>query len=261
MDSNGNGTLDFEEFTKACVDFRIKCSEDEIRSVFSVFDVNGDGSISFEEFMNALLGPLSEYRVRLIAEAFKKLDENGNGSLEIGEVKEKFDPSRHPEVKSGQKSVEEARYEFYDLFQTHHGVANDFRPDKGVSMEEFLQYHQFVSALIDNDGYFKLFIVGVWNMDLVDTNQANSPVKIAGKHPDIYGKNAKENWKMDMHKSLFGKLDPSPMKNHVDDQRAKRQNEYNKPEVENGMTAAGVGNWKNLNKAGNIQAEKDIPTY
>ena len=98
-------------------------------------------------------------------------------------------------------------------------------------------------------------------MDVVQTNGGSSPTKIAGKVPDVYGKNAKENWKMDMHKSLFGKLDNSPMKDHSTDQHAKKQREFQPKEVESGMTAAGVGNWKNLNKAGNIQAEKDIPTY
>jgi hypothetical protein len=115
--------------------------------------------------------------------------------------------------------------------------------------------------VIDDDQYFKIFLVGVWNMDLVNPDQQSSPIRIAGAHPDVYGKNAKENWKMDMHKSLFGKLDSSPMKNHVDDVRARRQNEYQKPEVESAMPAAGVGNWKNLNKAGGIQSEKDIPAY
>lgn len=66
---------------------------------------------------------------------------------------------------------------------------------------------------------------------------------------------------MDMHKSLFGKLDSSPMKNHVDDVRAKRQVTHQKPEVENNMQAAGVGNWKNLSKAGNVSSEQDVPTY
>jgi len=47
------------------------------------------------------LGPMSEFRTRLVQEAFQKLDSNKNGTLEIGEIKEKFDPSRHPEVKSG----------------------------------------------------------------------------------------------------------------------------------------------------------------
>jgi len=43
--------------------------------------------------------------------------------LEIDEVKESFEASRHPEVKSGSKTVEECRFEFFDLFQTHHSVA------------------------------------------------------------------------------------------------------------------------------------------
>jgi len=91
-------------------------------------------------------------------------------------------------------------------------------------------------------------------MDLVDTNQQSSPIKIAGQHPDIYGKNAKENWKMDMHKSLFGKLDNSPMKNHVDDVRAQKKVQYQKTEIEHDMGAAGVGNWKQLDKAGNVSS-------
>jgi hypothetical protein len=52
----------------------------------------------------------------LVAQAFKKLDANGNGVLEIDEVKQKFDPSRHPDVKAGAKTLEECRYEFFDLF-------------------------------------------------------------------------------------------------------------------------------------------------
>jgi hypothetical protein len=36
--------------------------------------------------------------------------------LETDEVKLKFDPSRHPDVSSGAKSLEECRSEFYDMF-------------------------------------------------------------------------------------------------------------------------------------------------
>jgi hypothetical protein len=59
---------------------------------------------------------LNPLRESLVAQAFRKLDANGNGSLEIDEIKEKFEPSRHPDVKSGAKSVEDCRYEFYDMF-------------------------------------------------------------------------------------------------------------------------------------------------
>lgn len=81
-----------------------------------MFDRNRDGTINFEEFLSAILGDLNPTRLSLVKQAFAKLDLNSNGTLEIDEVKEKFDPSRHPDVKAGTKTVEECRYEFYDMF-------------------------------------------------------------------------------------------------------------------------------------------------
>lgn len=43
--------------------------------------------------------------------------------MDLDEVKDKFDPSRHPDVKSGLKSVDDCRSEFYELFSIHHNVA------------------------------------------------------------------------------------------------------------------------------------------
>jgi hypothetical protein len=76
------------------------------------------------------------------------------------------------------------------MFQTHHNVAQSFKADKTVTIEEFLEYHQFVSAGIDNDNLFKIFMTGVWNLDLVDTNVG--VIKPAGMTPAVYGKTAKE---------------------------------------------------------------------
>ena len=45
-------------------------------------------------------------------------------------------------------------------------------------------------------------MTGVWNLDLVDTNA--TLIKVAGIAPQMYGKNSKEQWKYDMHRSLFG---------------------------------------------------------
>lgn len=76
------------------------------------------------------------------------------------------------------------------MFSTHHNVAQGFTPDKTVSLEEFMEYHQFVSSFIDNDNLFKLFMTGVWNLDLVST--ATGVIKPAGQTPAIYGKTSKE---------------------------------------------------------------------
>lgn len=104
-------------------DYKVGASDDEARNLFSIFDRNKDGTINFDEFISAILGDLNPFRVNLVKQAFVKLDSNGNGTLEIDEIKQKFDPSRHPDVKQGVKTLEECRYEFFDLFSTHHNVA------------------------------------------------------------------------------------------------------------------------------------------
>jgi hypothetical protein len=56
-------------------------------------------------------------------------------------------------------------------------------------------------------------MTGVWNLDLVDTG--NTVIKPAGIAPSVYGKTSKEQWKYDMHRSLFGEKDETPMKHEI----------------------------------------------
>ncbi len=209
MDSDGSGALEYNEFAGALQSYKVGAGEEEIQIIFQIFDKNGDGRIIFQEFLDALVGQLNGNRKNIVREAFDKLDLNKNGFLEIDEVKGAFDASRHPDVKSGRKSFEECRSEFFELFQQHHNAVQGFRPSNAVSIEEFLEYHQFVSATEPNEKSFAIFMTGVWNMDLLDT--ASDVIKCAGIQPEVYGRNAKEQWKYDMHRSLFGKLDNTPI--------------------------------------------------
>ena len=54
---------------------------------------------------------------------------------------------------------------------------------------------------MDNDNYFKLFITGVWDLDIKDSSQdVQMP---AGGRGGVQAMNSKEQWKYDMHRSLF----------------------------------------------------------
>jgi hypothetical protein len=64
-------------------------------------------------------------------------------------------------------------------------------------------------------------MTGVWNLDLVDTS--SGLIKTAGVTPAVYGKNSKEQWKYDMHRSLFGQLDDTPMKHEVQEVQIRKQ--------------------------------------
>jgi hypothetical protein len=107
-----------------------------------------------------------------------------------------------------------------------------------------------VSASFENDNLFKIFITGVWNLDLVDVT--NTIIKVAGIAPQVYGKNSKEQWKYDMHRSLFGQMDETPMKHEVSQVFTKKA--QGRQAVNSEMPAAGSGNWNNVNKASNIQS-------
>ncbi len=88
-----------------------------------------------------MIGPLSEYRTRLVEEAFVAVDTNGNGRLDLDELKQKFDPSRHPDVKAKLKTTEEARFEFYNLFTNLHSANKDFTNVREVLLQDFIEYH------------------------------------------------------------------------------------------------------------------------
>jgi len=76
-----------------------------------------------------------------VTEAFQVLDTNQNGVLELDEVKQKFDPARHPEVRANLKTVDEAKFEFFNLFTTLHSANNSFKNERSVSLSDFIEYH------------------------------------------------------------------------------------------------------------------------
>ena len=75
-------------------------------------------------------------RKRLCEEAFKSLDANGSGTLEMSEVKDCFEGARHPECISGEKTAEQCKFEFLNLFKMHQNSSTS--GEKSVTLEVIL---------------------------------------------------------------------------------------------------------------------------
>ena len=240
-DSDNSGMIELGEFKQAIFNFKIKgISEEHAERLFAAFDVDGSGAIAFDEVMLALCGPFPANRVRLVKEAFQKLDTNGNGVLEASEVKQKFDPSRHPDVKAGVSTVEEARLNFFDMFSTFHSAAKGFSGETAVTEQDFVEYHHYLNWHFERDAEFRNFVIGVWNMDL---NAIKGP-DFAGTHTDTYGKNSREQWKYENHKSVFGTKDPQFLQHPVPE----KEPVLKTPKDE--MPVAGARGWDRNNPMG-----------
>ena len=152
MDLNGDGSLDKNEFRQAILDFGLDFDKASIDVLFNEFDVNKDGKLSYEEFIRGVRGDMSQERHALIMKAFKKFDKDGSGVVNINTLKNNYDVSKHPDVISKRKTKEQVMKEFTLSVEASFAVRmGNEKPDGKVTEEEFIEYYQGISAIIDDD--------------------------------------------------------------------------------------------------------------
>jgi len=75
-------------------------------------------------------------------------------------------------------------------------------------VDEFIEYYNNVSCNIENDSYFDTMITNAWNLSGDITNPANMP--FAGTANKINRVNARESYRQDHHRNLFGTDQKTP---------------------------------------------------
>jgi len=164
MDDDESGALSLREFGKACKDFRIGISEENVPALFSMFDANGDGTLAYDEFLQAVRGELNPKRLLVVRKAFNKIDQSGNGLLEIEEVRGAYTASKHPDVIQGKRSQENVLCEFLETFEAHHNMLNNQVREAPITIESFTDYYTSISASIDSDDQFLLVMNNSWGL-------------------------------------------------------------------------------------------------
>jgi Ca2+-binding EF-hand superfamily protein len=163
-DINNTKDLEFYEFSKSLHEFETDLSDEEISNLFAYFDKDNTGLINYINFINAIRGPMSQKRILILKEAFKKLDLDKGGQVEIGEIKSQFNAKNDKDVKLGEKTEEEVYTEFVDTFQMNHD--NRVGPrNKRVTLDEFLDYYNYISMGIEDDAYFISLIQNSWKLN------------------------------------------------------------------------------------------------
>ena len=162
MDDDGSQSLSLPEFTKACRDFKIGISDENVPILFKVFDSNRDGTLNYSEFIDAVREPMNQSRRDLVEQVYSFIDEDGSGALDLEEIKTKFDSKKHPDVIQGKRTAEIVLNEFIETIEAHHSILNGSESDGIVSLDEFIEYYTNIGSSIENDGEFASILRHTW---------------------------------------------------------------------------------------------------
>ena len=160
---NKEGTLNYKEFSEAFKSSNLNIPENEIENLFQMFEIDNSNNIDYIEFLSELIGDLNEKRKNVVISAFNKLDLDKSGIVELNEVKTLFNTKNNPLVLKGEKTEEEIYSEFIETFQTHHNITSGIK-NKRVSLNEFINYYRYISALIPDDNLFENIIISSWKL-------------------------------------------------------------------------------------------------
>lgn len=161
--------MSLNQILQAFDDLKItNMQSDEVKMLFRIYDIQKNGSIDYNCFLDDLVTKMSEKRTALVVEAFKHIDTNKSGTLDLHELKLKFNAQRHPDVLSRVKNPDEAQFEFCNMFTTMHSANNYFKDGRTVDLDQFVEYHTFISSQIERDCEFRNFMIGVWSMDVME---------------------------------------------------------------------------------------------
>ena len=176
MDDDGSQSVSLPEFSKACRDFKVGISDENVPNLFKLFDANGDGIMNYAEFLAVVREPLSSERREVVEEVFKFIDEDGSGQVDIEEIKAKYDVQKHPDVVQCKRTAEVVLNDFIETLEAHHNVTHGHEAQGLVCVDEFLDYYTNVSAQIESDAEFESLLKFTWGMKAGQFNGAQNQI-------------------------------------------------------------------------------------
>jgi len=184
LDSDGGGSLSRSEMElgldKFMRGFGVHLSKAEIDELFKLFDVDNSGSVTYDEFLKGIRGTMGPERVEMVKLAFAQLDRRGQGVVTLEDIARIYDVSGNPLVKAGKLSKVDALKAFMSQWHLAHKKHTD-----DITLDDFLEYYDWISASIDRDDYFELMIRNAWHIEGGEGWAANtSNLRVLVTHED-----------------------------------------------------------------------------
>ena len=183
MDDDQSGTLTQNEFFKACKDFKVGISEENVPALFKVFDRNQDGTMDYGEFLLTIRGEMSETRSKLVKQVFQTLTErNGGQPFGLDFLKKQYEAKRHPDVIQGKRTLDNVIVEFIETFEAHFNLGGNMTH---VIFEQFEDYFKSISALYENDEEFVVLMQNTFRLKKNEVRTKNPEAEAEFKKAQI----------------------------------------------------------------------------
>ena len=165
IDTQDKQEVDFSTFKTACDKF----TEEEIKELFLAFTKEETTKVNYDEFIRILRGELPPNRKELVEQVYKSINEENKEGLNIEEVFSFYNPKGSYEYLYLKDKEENAKKIFENTFNENHIYLNgEEGKGKLVDLDEFVDYYESVSLMIQDDDIFREVILkyGIYLMKM-----------------------------------------------------------------------------------------------
>ena len=177
-DRDNSGFISFENFYTIFQSNYIDIPLVDIKSIFGLFDNNNEKQINsaseykikYDLLLKSIIGNISIKRRALIQKVFDSFNKDKNGKILISDMKNRFNPSRHPDVLKGSKTENKILGEFLDFLEIFREYYNNLHGGYtfNIGFREFLEFYSEISLSIEDDKDFENLLINCWDLELIE---------------------------------------------------------------------------------------------
>ena len=164
-DQNQTGEIPFDKLCDIFEIYNINLKKEDIFDIFNILDKEHKGIIRYNDLIHILISDINEKRELIIQNLFERLSK-GKGFVTIDELKQSFDPMKHPDVINKIRDHEEVYVDFLDtlqIFKEYNGNLQNENVKKGIiTFEDFSNFLKGITMSFDDDIFFEYYINNCW---------------------------------------------------------------------------------------------------
>ena len=165
-DPTHKGKIDFQSLESIFQHYKLALSSNELKAIFNKLDYKSERKINYDDLVKILVGKMNDERLNLVKNVFAFIKpNNNNGGIYFSEIKQKFNPSKHPQAYSGSNSKDDIYNEFIDYLDIYkkYSLIDKNSSLTLITLQDFINFYTQISFGINDDNYFNKLVSGVWN--------------------------------------------------------------------------------------------------